>query len=125
MSEPKVALAPSNPKFSFDNGPMVVDLRTPGKGLSDLGGGVVRFDQGGSTDPWRLPYEEIIYVISGELTLHIDGGASLSVPAGEVVTIGKGAKVVYEGTPGTQGFFALTPADWHKTYPHGLPDAEI
>ncbi|OXR41226.1 Ethanolamine utilization protein EutQ [Nocardia cerradoensis] len=124
MSQATVNLAPAEAKYTFDNGPMTVELCTVRKGLDDLGGGFIRFDNGGKTDPWRLPYEEIIVVISGELTLHVEGGESITAPAGAVVTIAKGAGVVYEGTPGTRGFYALTPADWHKRYPHGLPETE-
>ncbi|WP_158888090.1 hypothetical protein [Amycolatopsis anabasis] len=125
MAEPTVRLAPAAPKYTFDNGPMLVELRTGGKGLSHLGGGIIRFDDGGKTEPWRLPYEEIVGVIEGELVLHADGVDPVVVPAGEMATLPKGATVVYEGAPGTRAFYALTPSDWFKQYPHGLPDTGV
>ena len=74
--------------------------------------GIVRFPDGGASDPWKLPYEEAFYVISGTLTLTVVGGESVVVPAGEVVTLEKGCTVVYEGEPGTTAFFCLVPANW-------------
>jgi ethanolamine utilization protein EutQ len=119
MSEPVVKLAPALAKYTVHNGPMEVELRSAPNGLKQLAAGIIRFDEGGSTDPWRLPYEEALFVMDGRLRLHVDA-TTVVVDPGEVVTIPRGATVVYEGDPGTRAFYALTPADWYKTHPHGL-----
>ncbi|MCW4355207.1 cupin domain-containing protein [Hoyosella sp. YIM 151337] len=111
--------APQQERYTFDNGPMTLELRSVRTGLTDLGGGILRFDDGGVGEPWKLPYDELLYVISGTLQLHFDG-ETLTLAPGEVAAIPRGAEVVYEGAPGTTAFYALTPADWHIEYPNGL-----
>ena len=93
------------------NGPVVIDRRTPASGLTELSSGFVHFASSGPTEPWTLPYEETFYVISGELTLHCEGEVVVGGP-GDVLSIEKGATVVYEGTEETRAFFSLVPADW-------------
>ena len=93
------------------NGPVIIDRRTPGSGLSELSSGFVDFEVGGSTEPWTLQYEEAFYVISGEMKLHFGDEVVVGRP-GDVLSIEKGTTVVYEGTEGTRAFFSLVPADW-------------
>jgi ethanolamine utilization protein EutQ (cupin superfamily) len=119
MSEPAVKLAPALAKYTVRNGPMEVELRSAPNGLQQLAGGFITFEEDGSTDPWRLPYEEVLFVVDGSLRLHV-ADTTVVVDAGEVVTIPRGATVVYEGAQGTRAFYALTPADWYKSHPHGL-----
>ena len=95
----------------IENGPMTVEMRTENCGLFQLGGGIGRFNQTGATEPWRLPYEEVLYTLSGRLRLRF-GDEVLEAGPGEVVTIPKGVEVVYEGEAGTSAFFAITPSDW-------------
>ena len=106
-----VRVMPFDAEFTAENGPVKVDRRTKPSGLTELSAGFVTFPEGGATDPWTLPYEEVFYVIEGELTLHLDGRPTVAA-AGEVVTLEKGATVVYEGAPGTRAFFSLVPANW-------------
>lgn len=113
------ALAPALDRLTFANGPMTVELRSASTGLRQLGGGIIRFDDGGAGDPWRLPYEEMLCVLTGILRIRYDD-AVLEAGPGEVVTIPRGAEVVYEGDPGTTAFYALTPADWYREHPNGL-----
>lgn len=114
MSENPVRLAPFNADFTAENGPIKVERRSLPNGLKELSAGIVRFPDGGKSDPWTLPYEEAFYVISGRLILHHEN-ESIEVPAGEVVTLEKGCTVVYEGDPGTVAFFCLVPANWLET----------
>ncbi|GAA2082310.1 cupin domain-containing protein [Aeromicrobium tamlense] len=113
MSHP-VRLAPFNADFTAQNGPIDIERRSMPNGLSELSAGIVRFPDGGRSEPWTLPYEEAFYVIDGELSLHV-GDETIVVPAGEVVTLEKGCTVEYEGTPGTNAFFCLVPANWLET----------
>jgi quercetin dioxygenase-like cupin family protein len=116
---PTPALAPAIEKYVVENGPMTVEMRSTPNGLKELAGGIIRFDNGGKGDPWRLPYEEILHVTAGKLRLYC-GGTVLEARPGDVVTIPRGAEVVYEGVPGTQAFYALTPANWYREHPNGL-----
>jgi ethanolamine utilization protein EutQ len=109
-----VRVMPFDAEFTAENGPVKVDRRTKPSGLTELSAGFVTFPEGGATDPWTLPYEEVFYVIEGELTLHLEG-RPIVAGAGEVVTLEKGVTVVYEGTPGTRAFFSLVPANWLET----------
>ncbi|MEU9478722.1 cupin domain-containing protein [Streptomyces sp. NPDC048191] len=120
MSEElKPQLAPRVEKYVIENGPMTVEMRTQKTGLSQLGGGIARFDKGGATAPWKLPYEEVMCVLTGTLRLTF-GDEVLEAGPGDVVTIPRGVEVIYEGEAGTTGFYALTPADWYREYPNGL-----
>lgn len=106
-----VRVMPFDAEYTAKNGPVKVDRRTRPSGLTELSAGFVTFPDGGATDPWTLPYEEVFYVIEGELALHLDGRPIMAA-AGEVVALEKGVTVVYEGSPGTRAFFSLVPADW-------------
>ena len=66
-----------------ENGPMTVEMRTENCGLFQLGGGIGRFNQTGATEPWRLPYEEVLYTLSGRLRLRF-GDEVLEAGPGEV-----------------------------------------
>lgn len=114
-----VGLAPALAKYTVENGPMTIEMRSAPAGLKGLGAGMIRFDQGGRTDPWTLPYEEVFHVVAGELRIHV-GEDTVAAGVGEVVTIHRGTTVVYEGTDGTRAFYALTPADWYRAHPNGL-----
>lgn len=108
-------IAPPNDEL-IHNGPMTVEMRTDDTGLRALGGGIGRFHTGGATEPWVLPYEEILYTLSGRMRLHFDGDVLEAAP-GEVVIIPQGAEVVYEGEAGTSAFFAITPSNWADEQP--------
>jgi len=117
--ELKPKLAPALERFTVEDGPMTVELRSAGQGLKHIGGGIIRFDQGGSGQPWKLPYEEMLHVLTGTLRLRFGTEQLVAVP-GDVVTVPRGAEVAYEGDPGTTAFYALTPADWYRDHPNGL-----
>ncbi|MFT4008607.1 MAG: cupin domain-containing protein [Nocardioidaceae bacterium] len=102
---------PFDDTYTAADGPAGIDRRTKPSGLVELSAGFVTFETAGSTDPWTLPYEEVFYVIDGELTIHCDGAAVVGRP-GDVLTLEKGITVVYEGAAGTRVFFSLVPANW-------------
>jgi ethanolamine utilization protein EutQ (cupin superfamily) len=116
---PKPVGAPQQDRYTFDNGPMKLELRSARTGLNELAGGILRLDDGGAGEPWKLPYEELLYVITGNLRLRF-ADQTLALAPGEVAAIPRGAEVVYEGDPGTTAFYALTPANWHVEHPNGL-----
>ena len=101
-----------DPALTEVHGPLHVDQRTRASGLVDLAAGFVDFPAGGTSALWTTPYEEVIYVIDGELTV-VAGEQSVLGRPGDVLTIAKGTTVTYGGTPGTRVLFSLVPADWY------------
>lgn len=60
---------------------------------------------------WELTYDEVDYVLEGELHVTIDGRV-VEAKAGDVVFIPKGSKVTF-GTPSSVRVFYVThPANW-------------
>lgn len=109
-----VLLLEENSEHLAENPPAHLDRRTRASGLTELAAGFVTFPDGGELGPWTLPYEEVFYVISGVLSLHIDG-KTVSGEAGAVLSLEKGATVIYAGTPGTRVFYSLVPANWMES----------
>jgi ethanolamine utilization protein EutQ len=61
--------------------------------------------------PWKLTYEEIDYVIEGELAITINGKTYNGQP-GDVFYIPKGSDIVF-GTPSSVKIMYVTyPANW-------------
>ena len=60
---------------------------------------------------WELTYDEVDYVLEGELHVTIDGRV-IEAKAGDVVFIPKGSKIIF-GTPSSVRVFYVThPASW-------------
>lgn len=120
MNQPKseagAVVAGRIDKYVVDNGPMVVDQRTIRSPLKQVGGGIIEFPDGGQTAPWKLPYEEILYLICGDWTVTSEGCEDVSGSAGDVILLPQGATVTYSGSIGARAFYALTPADWFKSH---------
>jgi ethanolamine utilization protein EutQ (cupin superfamily) len=116
MSTSPVRNLPFDSSLSENHGPLLVDQRTRASGLVDLGAGFVDFPDGGTSAQWTTPYEEVIYVLTGELTVAADAQSVRGRP-GDVLTIAKGTTVTYGGTRGTRVFFSLVPADWYLNLP--------
>jgi ethanolamine utilization protein EutQ (cupin superfamily) len=87
-------------------------------GLEHLGAVFMTFDGDGDTEPWTLQYEEVIYVVSGQVKVTVVGdGVAETVrtgATGDVLTLHQGATVRYAGTPGTRLFVALVPIKWRE-----------
>lgn len=82
-------------------------------GITQLGGGYMRFAKHAEFPDWTLTYDEVLFVHKGELEVASDRGRVTAHP-GEAILIPKGAKVTYRGRAGTLGFFVLWPFDWDK-----------
>ncbi len=77
---------------------------------TSLGGGLLRMD--GATFPdWTLKYDEVLYVLEGELEVESDGGSAVAGP-GEMILIAGGGTVTYRSKAGTKTFVVLYPRDW-------------
>lgn len=61
--------------------------------------------------PWSLGYDEIDYVVEGELHVHI-AGEKLVAKAGDVVFIPKGSDIVFATPTRVKVFYVTYPADW-------------
>ena len=65
-----------------------------------------------TTFDWTLEYDEIDYIISGQLDILIDG-RKISATAGEIILIPKVAKFTF--SDGDARFVYVTyPADWQS-----------
>ncbi len=99
--------------FPFDVGRPEMDIRlldvVKAEHGSPIAGGLMSFRAG--SFPWTLDYDEIDYVIEGELHIGTDQGTVIGRP-GDVLYIPKGTSITF-GTPEWTKFFYVTfPAEW-------------
>lgn len=105
---------PFDPSNTEILGSVKVDRRALSTGLSSISAGFAEWIDGAEMEPWTLPYEEAVYVISGELTIS-SGDTTVVGHAGDMITCERGVEQVASGTPGTRVFFASYPANWRET----------
>jgi ethanolamine utilization protein EutQ (cupin superfamily) len=105
----------------FDNAavtefaPAIGDERYKNSPLTGLGPSFMTWDEDGTTDQWTIGYEEVLYVVSGELTIFAsEGGEEYSVTGaeGDVLTVSRGAIARYHGIKGTRAFVCFSPLNW-------------
>ena len=76
-----------------------------------LGAGLMEMEN--TTFPWTLNYDEMDYVIEGELSVEI-GGERVSAGPGEIIYIPKGASIRFS-VPGRARFlYFVYPANWQE-----------
>ena len=63
--------------------------------------------------PWHLGYDEIDYVIEGELTVKC-GETAVTAKAGEVILIPKGSDIFFSVPTQARFLYVTYPADWQK-----------
>ncbi|MGW6460317.1 hypothetical protein ACWF94_31085 [Streptomyces sp. NPDC055078] len=80
-------------------------------GRTGLGGGLMRFGEDEEMGPWTLTYDEVFYVLAGELTI-TGPRTQVRLGPGEIGLIETGTTVTYRGTAGTEAFYSVTPRDW-------------
>lgn len=86
----------------------VADVVTDEHG-SPLGAGFLTLTRG--CFPWTLTYDEVEYVVEGELHIGTDDGVVVGRP-GDVLYVPRGASITF-GTPSWAKFLYVTyPADW-------------
>ncbi len=76
-----------------------------------LGAGLCRFER--CSFPWRLSYDECVYVIEGRLEIEHDDELLVAGP-GEVVYVPAGADVVYSFPGRCLLFYATYPVNWQE-----------
>ena len=64
-----------------------------------------------STFAWDLPYEEIDYVISGTLSVQIDGQTYVA-REGDVLFVPSGSSVVWGSPDKARDFYTTFPSNW-------------
>lgn len=84
------------------------DVITAADGLP-MSAGVMSLRQG--SFPWTLDYDEVEYVLEGELHITTAGEVAVGRP-GDVIAVPKGSAITF-GTPSWAKFLYVTyPADW-------------
>ncbi|NSS94001.1 ethanolamine utilization protein EutQ [Enterococcus faecalis] len=66
-----------------------------------------------TTFDWTLEYDEIDYIISGQLDILIDG-RKISATAGEIILIPKSSKIQFSVTGDARFVYVTYPADWQS-----------
>jgi ethanolamine utilization protein EutQ (cupin superfamily) len=82
-------------------------------GITEIGGGYLRFTAGAELKDWTLHYDEAIFVHEGELRI-VHNGETTAVRPGEGVVIARGTTVTYRGSAGTLASYVLYPANWQE-----------
>lgn len=77
-----------------------------------LGAGLMVMEQ--TTFPWTLQYDEIDYVISGNLTVYYEQTAVTAGP-GEVILIPRGSSILFSVPNKARFLYVTYPADWQNT----------
>jgi len=76
-----------------------------------LGCGIMEMTD--TTFDWTLEYDEIDYVISGQLDVLIDG-RKVSAKAGELILIPKSTSIQFSVTGEARFIYVTYPADWQS-----------
>lgn len=76
---------------------------------STLGAGFARFEE--CRFPWTLAYDELVYVIGGEVRVRSEGEL-LTATAGDVLFLPNGSTVEYEFPGACSLFFVTYPVNW-------------
>ena len=67
-----------------------------------------------TTFPWTLNYDEMDYVVSGRLSILIDG-ETISAGPGELIYIPKGSSIQFSVEGHARFLYFVYPADWQST----------
>ena len=76
-----------------------------------LGAGLMEMER--TTFPWTLNYDEMDYVIEGELSILI-GGEKVTAGPGEVIYIPKGSAIQFSVPEKARFLYFVYPADWQN-----------
>lgn len=66
-----------------------------------------------TTFDWTLEYDEVDYIISGQLDVVIDG-RTISAKAGEIIFIPKSSSIKFSVTGDARFIYVTYPADWQS-----------
>ena len=76
-----------------------------------LGAGLMEMED--TTFPWTLNYDEMDYVIEGELTI-VEGGRRVTAGPGEIIYIPKGSSIEFSVRGRARFLYFVYPANWQQ-----------
>jgi ethanolamine utilization protein EutQ len=76
-----------------------------------LGAGLMEMEH--TTFPWTLHYDEMDYVLDGQLSILI-AGETITAGPGEVLYLPKGSSLQFSAAARTRFLYFVTPADWKE-----------
>jgi ethanolamine utilization protein EutQ (cupin superfamily) len=104
-----------NPEHTTDYGSQHTEDRYKTSPLKELGPAFYVFDEDSETAQLTLGYEELLYIVEGQMTLTVmEGDQTYSVQGGpgDVLAISKGSTLSYAAIKGTRAFVTFTPLNW-------------
>ncbi len=94
-----------------DSSEQVEIYRAVGQDVSStIGCGLLRLKSGSLE--WTLPYDEVVYVVAGDLNLRLMEGDEIHAGAGDIIWIPKGVHLKYEGA--CEIFYVMYPVNWQS-----------
>ena len=76
-----------------------------------LGAGLMVMEK--TTFPWHLTYDEVDYIIEGQLTVYSQSGSVTAGP-GQVILIPKGSQIQFSAPEFARFLYVTYPADWNN-----------
>lgn len=76
-----------------------------------LGAGLMEMED--TTFPWTLNYDEMDFILDGELSILI-GGEKITAGPGEVIYIPKGSSIQFSVSGKARFLYFVYPADWQN-----------
>ncbi len=76
-----------------------------------LGAGIMEMEK--TTFPWHLTYDELDYVIEGQLTI-ISHSGSVTAGPGQAILIPKGSQIQFSVPERARFLYVTYPADWQE-----------
>lgn len=99
-----------NPRFEYGEQAAAVQICGPDD-MSELGAGFGRLTN--ARFPWTIKYDEILIVLEGEITIHIDG-KTLKAGKHDSIWLPAGTALEYEAENALIAY-AIHPANWADT----------
>lgn len=79
-----------------------------------LGAGIMEMEK--TTFPWHLTYDELDYIIEGQLTI-ISHSGSVTAGPGQAILIPKGSQIQFSVPDRARFLYVTYPADWQEQAP--------
>ena len=98
------------PRFMYGDMASVSEV-TGAQSGTELGTGFVRFRN--ARIPWTVQYDEVLLVIEGSVTIHIEDEL-IEAKAKDAVWLPKGTKLTYVSESALV-FYAIHPANWSES----------
>jgi ethanolamine utilization protein EutQ (cupin superfamily) len=118
MSNPEVKKVPFDRDKVTTYERTHTDDRYQSTSLTSMGPAFMVWDEDGSAGRFTINYEEVIYVVEGEVTLtfYPQGTEPEVIDArpGDVVSITAGSNLDYTGTKGSKIFVVFSPLNWQE-----------